>query len=577
VKAKQPRRISVLCGLFALLWSTPLFAQDSLLDILHAELTREFSVLEKQDPPAYFISYRVNDAFTSRIRTSFGALVSSDEDRDRSLTTEVRVGDYTLDNTREIRGNNSFDFNIPAPVDLPLDANEEGIRLQLWNSTGSAYRKAAKKFQAVKANTAVKVEAEDQSEDFARDVNVETHIDPLLDITPLKPDRNRWENALRDISGIFLESEHIFRGTASLTFTVDRKYIVTSEGARIAENRTAARVMLEATVKCDDGMELPLYRSYFAYTAYGLPPVEEMRAEAAKMVETLRAMREAPAIEPYTGPALLSGRAAGVFFHEIFGHRVEGHRQKSESEGQTFKKMEGKSVLAEHMTVVFDPALRTHGETDLNGAYLFDEEGIRGQKVTVVDNGILRDFLLSRTPFEKHPTSNGHGRAAPGFTPVARQSNLVVRTTQPLGRTALRESLIEECRRQGKEFGLYLEDVQGGFTMTGRFMPNAFNVTPTEVYRVYVDGRPDELVRGVDLVGTPLVMFSNITEAGDDPEVFTGTCGAESGGVPVSAIAPSLLVSQIEVQKKSKSQERAPLLPRPDIDNTTAQPSKRTY
>lgn len=295
------------------------------------------------------------------------------------------------------------------------------------------------------------------------------------------------------------------------------------------------------------------------------------------MVETLSAMREAPAIEPYTGPAMLSGRAAGVFFHEIFGHRVEGHRQKSESEGQTFKKMEGKRVLAEHMSVLFDPTQRTHHSMDLNGAYLFDEEGIRGKEVAVVENGILRDFLMSRTPFEQHPTSNGHGRAAPGYAPVSRQSNLIVQTEQPRSREELRRLFIEECKRQGKEFGLYFEDVQGGFTMTGRFMPNAFNVTPTEVYRVYVDGRPDEMVRGVDLVGTPLVMFSNITEAGDDTEVFTGTCGAESGGVPVSAISPSLLVSQIEVQKKSKSQERAPLLPRPDMDSSTKQPAKRTY
>lgn len=577
MKAKHPRRVLAVCGLLALLMSAPVSAQDPLLDIMQTELTREFSVLAKQDPPVYFMSYRVNDVFTSRIRTSFGALEASDERRERNLTSELRVGDYALDNTREIRGSNSFDFDFPMPVEIPVDETEDGIRLQLWNNTSSAYRKAAKKYQAVKANTAVKVKAEDQSQDFAREVTVEEYVDPLLDIEALKPDRQQWENALREVSRIFLENEHIFRGNASLTFTVDRKYIVTSEGARIAENRTAARIMLDATVKCDDGMELPLYRSYFAYTVDGLPDLEEIRAGAKKMVETLSAMREAPAIEPYTGPAMLSGRAAGVFFHEIFGHRVEGHRQKSESEGQTFKKMEGKRVLAEHMSVLFDPTQRTHHSMDLNGAYLFDEEGIRGKEVAVVENGILRDFLMSRTPFEQHPTSNGHGRAAPGYAPVSRQSNLIVQTEQPRSREELRRLFIEECKRQGKEFGLYFEDVQGGFTMTGRFMPNAFNVTPTEVYRVYVDGRPDEMVRGVDLVGTPLVMFSNITEAGDDTEVFTGTCGAESGGVPVSAISPSLLVSQIEVQKKSKSQERAPLLPRPDMDSSTKQPAKRTY
>ncbi len=567
----------VLSATMTVLCVVPLRAQDALLDIMKSELDREFAVLQEQTPPAYFMEYRIKDAQSSNVNTSFGALLSSEENHVRSLTTEVRVGSYALDNTREIRGSNSFDFSFPQRVAVPLDASDEGLRLVLWNSTSADYRKAAKKYQEVKANTAVKVEAEDQSYDFAKDIDVAVYEDPELDFQRLKPDRAAWEKVLRQVSAVFLECEHIFRGSASLSYSLDRNCIVTSEGSRIAENRTAARVMLNATVKCDDGMELPLYRSYFAFSIDNLPSIEVMVADARKMVETLRAMREAPAIEPYTGPAMLSGRAAGVFFHEIFGHRVEGHRQKSESEGQTFKKMEGKSVLADHMSVSFDPTLRKYAGTDLNGHYRYDDEGVRGQKVTVVENGVLRDFLMSRTPFEQHPTSNGHGRAQSGYTPVSRQSNLIVNSSQPKSPEVLREMLLEECREQGKEFGLFFEDVLGGFTMTGRFMPNAFNVTPTEVYRVYVDGRPDELVRGVDLVGTPLVMFSNITEAGDDPEVFTGTCGAESGGVPVAAASPSLLVSQIEVQKKSKSQERAPLLPRPDRDNETTQPSKRTF
>jgi TldD protein len=160
---------------------------------------------------------------------------------------------------------------------------------------------------------------------------------------------------------------------------------------------------------------------------------------------------------------------------------------------------------------------------------------------------------------------------------VSRQSNMLVSTTQPRSDEELRALLRKECRAQGKDFGLYFKDVLGGFTMTGRYSPNAFNVTPTVVYRIYADGRPDELVRGVDLVGTPLVMFSNITEAGSEIAVFTGTCGAESGGIPVSAVSPSLLISKIEVQKKDKSQERAPLLPRPDRDPDTPQPAQRTF
>ncbi len=174
---------------------------------------------------------------------------------------------------------------------------------------------------------------------------------------------------------------------------------------------------------------------------------------------------------------------------------------------------------------------------------------------------------MSRCPIEGFDHSNGHGRAEAGKQPVTRQSNLIVKTSNPLSMEDLRKKMIDELKIQGKEYGYLFEDVMGGFTMTGRYIPNAFNVTPTEVYRIYADGRPDELVRGVNLVGTPLAMFSQIEEAGDTPEVFTGFCGAESGRVPVTAISPVLFVKRIETQKKIKSQERPPILPRPDLDD----------
>ncbi len=574
----RPARVAAICMLIAAAapWTT-LQAQDALLDVMASEIEREMETLQAQNPPAYFLSYRINHSYTCSISTEFGALEQSRETKGSNITTQIRVGDHTMDNTREIRGSGGFDFSFPQFTSMPLDGDETATRLLLWNETNKQYRKASKKYQEVKANTAVKVEAEDQSADFANDIRVESYIDPPVDIDAIKPDISRWEQRLKRISREFLACDDMFEGTASLTFEVARKRIATSEGSKIAENRVSARVMLRAKVKCDDGMELPLHRSYFAFDHMKLPDEKQMIADAREMVATLKAMRQAPVIEPYVGPALLSGEASGVFFHEIFGHRVEGHRQKKESEGQTFKKKEGEEVLPVHMSVTFDPTLKSFSGIDLNGHYVFDDEGVRGNKVGVVENGVLRDFLMSRTPFDKHPTSNGHGRAQAGYTPVSRQSNMIVATSNPRTEQKLRDLLLEECRAQNRQFGLYFKDVQGGFTMTGRFVPNAFNVTPTEVYRVYVDGRPDELVRGVDLVGTPLVMFSNITDAGDIPAVFTGTCGAESGGVPVSAASPALLVSQIEVQKKEKSQERAPILPRPDIDNQTQQPSNETY
>jgi TldD protein len=281
------------------------------------------------------------------------------------------------------------------------------------------------------------------------------------------------------------------------------------------------------------------------------------------MLATLQKLKTAPLADPYTGPALLDGPVAGVFFHEIFGHRVEGHRLRSEMDGQTFKSKVDEKILPESISVYCDPTVKKFAGTYLNGVYGFDDEGVKARKVPIVEDGTLRNFLMSRMPLDKFAQSNGHGRATAGLSPVSRQSNLFVEAAKTKSNSELRQLLIKECKRQKKPYGYYFKSVVGGFTTTDRYRPNAFNIMPTEVYRIYVDGRPDELVRGVDLIGTPLAMFAEIAAVGDTHSVFTGFCGAESGYVPVSAISPSLFVRRIETQKKPKSEVEEPILPAP--------------
>jgi predicted Zn-dependent protease len=259
-------------------------------------------------------------------------------------------------------------------------------------------------------------------------------------------------------------------------------------------------------------------------------------------------------------------RASAVFFHEIFGHRIEGHRQKNVEEGQTFAKKLGQEVLPPFMSIIEDPTQRRFQHKDLNGFYEFDDECVPAQRTTVVDNGVLKTFLMSRSPTRGVTKSNGHGRRQAGAQVCSRMGNMVVQSGKQVPFDQLRALLIEECQKQGKEFGLLFGDISGGFTMTERFMPQAFKVIPILVSKVYADGRPDELVRGVDIVGTPLTCFSKILCTADDPDVFNGYCGAESGSVPVSGISPSILVAQIEVEKKEKAQDRPPILPAPIAD-----------
>lgn len=536
------------------------FAAAPVLDAMRQELDRSFRVLSKQSTPAYFLSYEIIEERVTVVQTSFGAVTASSTIENRSLDIDLRVGDHNLDNTHPIR--ERFGFVRPSPIAIPI-SDLDALRSTLWFQTDRKYKDAVEQLTKVKTDIQVKVQEDDQAPDFSAE-EPETFTG---DIVSLEVDRPGWIAKLKRYSAPFASSDAIYSNQATLGFAVSTRWYVNSEGAAIRTSEPRTRLSIFGMTKAEDGMELPRFESFFAFEPNDLPGDETVLATVREMVSDLDALREAPVAEPYTGPAILSGRASGVFFHEILGHRVEGHRQRSDQDAQTFKEMLGESVLPETFSVVFDPTRKRAGSTELSGSYVFDNQGVRARRVEVITDGVLREFLMSRTPITGFSRSNGHGRKQPGFAPVSRQSNLLVEVDDPVSGEALKQMLLSRLEEEGKEFGLYFEDVQGGFTFTGRGIPNAFNVMPVMVYRIYTDGR-EELVRGVDLIGTPLTTFSKIAAGSDEIGVFNGICGAESGGVPVSAVSPSVLVSQIEVQKKEKSQDRIPVLPAPAAPST---------
>jgi predicted Zn-dependent protease len=546
--------------LFAL-FSRIAFTQDQFIDILKTELNRNFTVLKDNSVPAYYLSYRVQDMQSHNVVASFGKLLYNSNPRHQRLfNIDVRVGDYEMDNTREIKGggrSNSYSTNA-----LVLDDNPVAIQKMLWRVTDQTYKDAVKQFENVKANVAVKVAAEDKSGDFTKE-DPEKYFEPTIPWKNFKFDATEWEKKLKKYSDVFSSNKDVLNNTAFLDFELVRKYFVDSEGREITENTYAYRLQINISTTAEDGMTLPLYLSYFAIDAKDLPSDAKVLKDAKEMSELLSALRKAPVAESYSGPALMTAEAAGVFFHEIFGHRIEGARLKQESDAQTFKKKVGEPVLPKDISIIFDPKLKKYKDMPLNGSYVFDDEGIRGQRVEIVKDGILKSFLMSRTPIDNFPNSNGHGRAMIYFDNVTRQSNMIIETSDPKSEAELRAMLIEQAKNTGKEYAYLFDKVSGGFTTTGRYMPNAFNVTPLIVYRIYVDGRPDELVRGVDLVGTPLAIFSQVAACGKEYGVFNGACGAESGSIPVSCVSPTLYIKMIETQKKSKSQNQPPILERP--------------
>jgi len=544
--------------------------EPPLLDLMQNELDLSMAKLVGPDGTRpYFIQYAITDSDNVSVGATLGALTDNDASRSRQLDVDVRCGDYKLDSTRQIRGGGGYDYYGSGGASLPLNGDPLATRFNLWLSTDTAFKSAVKRLAQVKANLKVKVEEEDPSDDF-------THEDPSVHVGPWVRqtyDRAKLAERVKKLSERFRAYPLIYSSSVTLSGEIENRLAVNSEGSKLQFGHSRWRIGVQAATIAEDGMQLWQYKAFDAATEGGLPDDEAVGHMVDEVIQDVVALRAAPLVEPYTGPAILLNRASGVFFHEIFGHRIEGHRQKDVDEGQTFAKKLGQEILPDFISIIDDPTMRKFKNIDLNGFYEYDDECVPAQETHIVDDGVLKTFLMSRSPTRGIVKSNGHGRRQPGGTVCSRMGNLIVESSKQVSYAELRKMLLEECERQGKEYGLLFSDISGGYTTTQRYGAQAFKVQPILVYRVYPDGRPDELVRGVEIVGTPLTCFSKILATADDADVFNGTCGAESGSVPVSAISPSILVQQIEIEKKQKAQDRPPILPAPIAP--ASQPTKQ--
>jgi TldD protein len=537
-------------------------ANDAVLKAMQVELTRANTDLTKTDQPPYYLSYTVYDQDFTVLVGSYGSLLQDFAAHRRQADVTMRVGSDTLDNTHG--------QSRPSGVtsgSLPLGDDQDALQRTLWELTDREYKRAVPALLNVRTNNAVRAEEEDKSPDFSKE-SPTTHIGKAG--APPAFDHTAWSAEIKRLSAEFRKYPEVYFGSVILQVQDSNARMVSSEGSAVVTPSASTRLVMEAQTRANDGMELLRVETFQAPSADGLPSEKELYAKIDKMAVDLKALRDAPVAEPYDGPALLSGRAAAVFFHEVLGHRLEGHRQKDEEEGQTFTKKIGQEVLPTFLSVSDDPTIKEIGGVKLAGTYAFDNEGTPSQRVDVIKDGVLKSFLMSRMPIKDFAQSNGHGRNQPGLMPTGRQGNLIVTSTQKVPEDQMRQKLIDEVKKQGKPYGLYFDDIQGGFTLTQRSLPQAFQVLPVIVYKVYADGRPDELVRGVDIVGTPLAALTRIITTGDQQHVFNGVCGAESGSVPVSAVAPAMLFSEMEVQKRQHAHERQPILSPPGAPDSAA-------
>ncbi len=548
-------------------------ATDSvLMDVMQQELHRAMTTLGAANAPAadskaqpqpkpYFISYEVSDAENVSMSAQFGALTDDSSSRRRVADIQIRLGSGEQDNTHGQHRNSAL-----TTMPLPLNDDKAALERSLWYGTNRGYGKALDSLLQVKTEQQVRAKEEDSSADFSAEKPEQAVVatDPKYAPTaPIFHDKAEWESRLRELSGLFKQFPDIFYNTVGLQASNETDYFVSSEGTRVSSPSHVARLVIVGRTRAADGMDLYRVETFESDELGRLPDQKTLVAKTLAMAKNLEDLRVAPVTEPFDGPAILSGRATAVFFHEVLGHRLEGQRQRGDDEGQTFTKLLNKPIMPSFMSVSDDPTVKTFDGISLSGHYLYDDEGQPARRVDLVKDGVLETFLMSRLPIASVSNSNGHGRSESGHMPTGRQGNLIVSSSKSVSDAELREMLKAEAKKQGKAYGLYFEDISSGFAVTSRRSPQAFSVVPLVVYRVYVDGRPDELVRGVSIVGTPQTALKDIVATGDKPDVFNGICGAESGSIPVSAVAPAMLIRKIETQRQAQGTARPPIVPPP--------------
>ena len=541
----------------------PSDARLALLDAMGQESARSMERLRLTGYEApYFLSYQLKELWRHEVSGRYGAVFEDEDRRERKLLVDVRVGSYAFDSS----GRDDLSMFLPqegqtwfAPREAPLEDDPQALRNALWIVTDEKYKEALSTYFKKKSKGVYRSDDTDRAPSFTREPP-RRHVDAPRRFAF---DRARWREEVRRTSAAFRDHPAIFDASVKVSGEKQIRWFTSSEGSAIVTEEMLFGIHVQAVARAVDGQLLENGRDFYARSEDGLPSHERLEREVRALIRELEALRTAPVIDPYTGPAILAPEATGVLFHEAVGHRLEGERQEDDKEGQTFKGQVGKPILPSFLSVIDDPTLTAEAGVELNGSYLFDDQGVPAQRTTLVQDGVLRSYLLSRKPVKPFARSNGHGRSQGASPPLARMGNLVVASRRGVSMAKLKKMLLAEARRQDRPYGLIIQDITGGNTNTMSFGYQAFKGTPRLVYRVDVATGREELVRGVELVGTPLSSLNKLVATGDEPRTFNGFCGAESGFVPVSTVAPAALVSEIELQRVARANERSPILPAP--------------
>ncbi len=533
-----------------------------LLRAMEQELARQIRGLRQPgEPPPFFLSYLLHAKEGLSVWGRYGSVFRSEPQRDTDLYAEVRVGSHRLDNT--IDGGITSDPSQRQSlnwVEGPEDLDPDVLRYALWKLTQHKYDEALQEYYEKK-----KILVEQQLPGGGKSFSTEPVLEHFDTVKPVVFPKARWERFVREAGALFRAHRTMLDPYVQIRGLNKVRIFANSEGTRFICQDTYYEMSLQAWLLGDDGVHLETTRTFYGRDPHALPTLKQVAKAIDEMARELKDLEGSKPLDPYAGPALLSGFASGLIFHEAIGHRLEGERMGSRSEGHTFASKIGQRILPVEVDIVDDPTLTEYAGKALHGSYKVDDEGVRAQPVVLVKDGVLKNFLMSRQLVEGFKQSNGHGRHERFQDPMARMANLIVNAREPKSWDELKRILCEETLRRGLPYGIIIRGVSAGETRTDQYDFQAFKGIPTAVYTVDPKTGKETRVRDVAFIGTPLAVIQRILGFGDQPDVDNSYCYAESGAVPVATVAPAMLVGELELQRASTRRYRPTRLPMPPL------------
>jgi predicted Zn-dependent protease len=514
---------------------------DTLLEALLTELNRSKAQLKMDQVAApYYIEYRVNDVDEYQTEAAFGAVRESQRVRYRVLRVVVRIGDYKQDSY--------YNQGMGETNILPLDNDPIALRHQIWLATDEAYKAAGQALTEKQAALKQFTAETNPVDDFAK-APVVAAVEPTV---TLQIDAAAWKKTLEDVTSLYRQYPDVQSVSASARFSAVNEYLVNSEGTVTRSGKKIYNITFNSSAQAADGMRLTRNPFWMVAKAEELPTRDALLADARKTLDTLVALRQAPIVEEeYRGPVLFAPDAANDIVASLVGTNVLGRKPQLGRPNRTvgaFATSFKTRVLPNFLTVVDDPTLRDFQGKSLVGTYEVDDDGVKAQPVTLVDNGTLINYLVGRQPIRDFPSSNGHGRAGAGTYPAPNLGVLLLKSKEAQSPEELKKRVIQMITDQGKPYGYRVETLGPGNS-------------PRLLYRIYPDGH-EELVRGAVFSELDVrALRSDLIAVGNDPQVSNRT-----GGIATTVISPSLLFDELEVKRADTSKDKLPDYPPPPLE-----------